>query len=485
MRNHNLSRLTTSETAEHFDGGVGLAREHYDLALIQARAQELIDSHEAIEHDNWELEPEVNARTAIFEELTAKGHLSRVAFEGGIDDVNQKTLRRLLNGWSDRLPDWEKKRRFYELVEELIIQNAWQDIVDGRLPPDTIIFTISDYPEEASDEFAHLIGYRSLNKKGMVRGTHFETDEFGNWTRVNEQISRSNSLDRSSTTLMRSIDPSTNAFGSSLDVLSNQILASRRTFPDGVVDLQRVLDKNSGPNVLYGEFADHQFLPAYEELRELSARRESQAEHYTKRLASFERQLNYDYKSGRITYDQKLAHLNRERTKIVDEICLLSPDYAHDARGEKSAKLYRLAALSMASGDHGQGARYLQDAIAAKDPRAAAVCGGVGSALSLVAESQAESEAKAIYASARENKTKWKWRKGYCIVDVCGSKNKFVEVGPCSVCRDCQDVFDGNIKVDVLAPIKEHLKSIEQARAVKEANEQARIAEQTALKAAA
>lgn len=51
-----------------------------------------------------------------------------------------------------------------------------------------------------------------------------------------------------------------------------------------------------------------------------------------------------------------------------------------------------------------------------------------------------------IYKGKRKgkapNRNEWEWKKGYCVVDNCEVKNKFVRVGPCNVCEKCQVIFD-------------------------------------------
>jgi hypothetical protein len=422
-------------------------------------AEGLIAARERIEHDNWENEPEINARTALFEELTAKGHLSRIVFDGGIDITNQRTLKRLLNGWSDNLPQWEKDRRLAEIVEELIVQQAWGDIKEGLLSPDVLITTVSDYPEMAPADSAHKIGYRALNYKGMVRVHSFEQDENGQWHRVIEQISRSNSNNSSSHTFLNSIGENARISGGSQVVLSSQVLAMRAELPNGVVDVQRILDKLSGENIRYGEdvtvAVDAGRLPDYEELREVSQEREKQAEIYIKRLADFERKLDLRYKKGEITYIQKQAVLYEERTKIVNEICLINPDYALDARGELSAKYYKKASLAMAAGDDAAGMQHFSSAINSADERASVVCGGNG----VDPSKNVSQEAQKMYNSAKENRKNWIWKKGKCQVDECPTRKQkdLTKVGPCDVCAGCQSLFDKKMP---LRQINSYYKSI-------------------------
>lgn len=412
-----------------------LAREYYDVEDFEKQAQGLIDGRQEIEHDAWQGQQSINARTALFEELTAKGHLSRIEFDGDMDEVNRAVMRRLLNGWSDHWPKWELERRFYEIVEELIVQQAGRDIQVGILPKDTIIGTNSNFPESADDNYAWRIGYRSLNRKGMVRTTHFEQNNSGEWVRVVEQISRSNSNDGSSGILL-------GTRGDSLTVLSNQFITTRSQCPDGVVGIQRALDSIAGPHIRYGE--DYRIvsnLPTYEDLRGVSYAREAQAKDYIKRLADFEVQIDVEYKQGRISYDQKLSMMYEEREKIVNEICLLSPSYAKDARGDLSAVYYEKAAIAMASGNDTMAQHHLSSAMRSADPRASAVCGGIGHS-----KAEQEQAVAQVYASAKAARENWKWTTGLCIVKKCPTRPAKTEVGPCEVCRGCQSLFDKGLE---------------------------------------
>jgi len=411
-----------------------LAAELFDKLALEEKARRLIHEREAIEHDQWEQEPEINARTAIFEELTAKGHLSKVEFDEPPELTNERTLRRLVNGWSDSLPEWEMKRRFHEIVEELTIHETWRRIQDGELPADTIVVTISDFPEMCDDNLAPRIGYRALNKKGMVRVTDFE-----NGVRTVEQVSRSQSNDGSSE---RFFGNQGFVVGSGSDrVLSNQLIATKRHFVDGVVDVQRALDSLAGPNVLYGE-RDNQdpMLPTYEELRQGSADRENQAQNFIKKLADFERELNFAYKSGRITYQEKMLAINNRREELVNEIIILRPSYAKDARGEVAAEHFEQASLAMAAGNDAAGVAYLEKAIATSDPNAGVVCGGSGESIQSTESGRAKAER--LYKEAKEERKNWKWSKGLCVVKECPTRPAKTDVGPCEVCRKCQNLFD-------------------------------------------
>ena len=424
------------ETLEQTDllNGPKLAAEVYDRQALEDEAWGLIAGHQRIEHDSWPQEPEINARTALFEELTAKGHLSRIEFSEHPDIVNQRTLQRLLNAWSENLPYWEKQRRFHEIVEELINHRVWDSIKDGLLPEDMLVITHSNFPSTAPEHQATAMGYGVINRKGMVRATSFEGGK-----RVMEQVSRSNSDDGSAELFFMSngleVEPG------ATQILSHQVLGDRRAFPDGVVDVQRALDNLAGPNIIYGENKLEAGLsvPAYEDLRQVSAAREEQAETFIRQLADFERQLDTEYKKGLMSYEQKLSQINRVRKDIVNQICLIDPSYASDARGADTVEYFEQASLAMAAGDDAVGVQHFESALAAADHRAGAVCGGSGLT---AAEIVQKSEAGRLFQEAKAERKNWKWKKGVCLVKECPSRPAKTEVGPCSVCRKCQTIFD-------------------------------------------
>jgi hypothetical protein len=154
------------------------------------------------------------------------------------------------------------------------------------------------------------------------------------------------------------------------------------------------------------------------------------------------------YKKGEITYNQKQSLIYEERTKIVNEICLLDPDYARDARGELSAKYYKKAALAMAAGDDAAGMEAFASAINTADERASVVCGGNG----FDEQQNASPEAKAMYSSAKANRKNWIWKKGKCQVDECPTRKQKdqIKVGPCNVCAGCQNLFDKKMSLNAI-----------------------------------
>ncbi|MEI9913737.1 MAG: hypothetical protein WDN66_01910 [Candidatus Saccharibacteria bacterium] len=76
-------------------------------------------------------------------------------------------------------------------------------MIEGFLPPDTEVCEISDYPEALR---GLSLGYRDTNKKGMVRTTGLVSHGDGRYTRVIEQVSRSNGSQPSTFNFLGSIN---------------------------------------------------------------------------------------------------------------------------------------------------------------------------------------------------------------------------------------------------------------------------------------
>lgn len=409
--------------------------DHFD---VQAEALCLIDKHQQKEIIKPPQEYRDNARTALFEAVTASGHLSTIELTGKTEDVNQQVLNRLLNGFSGELPPHEAKRRIKEICEELTIQRVQALIMEGQLPTDTEVVTISDYPDELDDTAAIAIGYRPYNRKGMVRSTGFQFHPDGSSTRIIEQISRSNAradetvqfLQRQNVAILETDQPDVN-------VLGTQLLTNRYDYADGVVDLQRRLDMFKGEGIMYGE-SPAETTVNYEHLREVSAEREERLQHFVKELAQLEEQLDKKVLNGNITRQEAGAAYYNSARDIVRAICLFDPQYTKDALGEKSVATYERAARLMASGDSGGAA----DMVSANSGNEQAVtfCGNGEATKASQHMSAAQSEAlKRRLNDAKEN---WTWTKGTCRTSMCPTRPEKTMVGPCRACRGCQNLYD-------------------------------------------
>jgi len=408
--------------------------ELFDVEQIWIEARQKIETHSSLQTPEMFNESFINGETSLFEELTASGDFSRIEFEGDQAQVHRATLQRLLNGWNESAPQWEKRRRFWEICEELTVYGIFCKVQSGELPEDTVVGTISNIPDGASEDEIHDEGYRPLNQKGMVRTYHFEKTATG-WRRVLEQVSRSNSNDTTAHEWL--VDEGIYSLRQSEAVLANQFVTTQRHLPDRAISIVMALDARASEDVLYGEpraEALRRGRPEYHKLREVSRQRRDQLSMYSEEMAEHDVALQGQVKRHEITYQKKLWKMRQEQTKLIDRILLLAPEYARDARGELSARYWYRASLDFAHGDFEAAERNVKSANEATDPRAASVCGGGGKN-----PEEASRLAKETVEKAKEDKKKWKWKQGVCQVKTCRKK---AEVGPCSVCRSCQYVFD-------------------------------------------
>lgn len=380
-----------------------------------------------------------NARTALMEALTASGHLSRVEIGGSLEEINHQVLSRLLNGWDESLPLHERQRRFAELCNELVIQETQLKIVSGELPEDTSVVEVSDYPLALDDETATSLGYRRGNRKGMVRSTHLRRDEDGGYTRIIEQVSRSNGTPASTFRFYKAAGVPLEKGVADVAVLSAPFRYSSDRYVDGVVDVMRRLDKQDVNQVLYGDTPDKATRHApYEELREESFRREAEIESYIDDLADLEEQLDALRADGDIDETDRLVIFKEEVDRILTAICTLEPAYAEDTFGTKAAPCFAEAGQLYALGQGELASRALAEAHLLKE--VVTFCG-----MSLTVEQAQQQKGLkvndflSLLEKGREN---WKWKKGICQVKECPSRPAKTEVGPCSVCRKCQKIFD-------------------------------------------
>jgi len=47
-----------------------------------------------------------------------------------------------------------------------------------------------------------------------------------------------------------------------------------------------------------------------------------------------------------------------------------------------------------------------------------------------------------------DDRDDWEWTQGMCQIDECLTRPSIVDVGPCSICHDCQDKFDGGMSLE-------------------------------------
>ncbi len=407
-----------------------------DQAVIEVRAQALIDSrHEQPEVPVYMSEYRDNARTALMEAMTLSGHLSVVEISGTLEEINQQVLNRLLNGWNDNLPEHEKKRRFAEICEELVIQETHQAIVLGILPPDTEVAVVSDIPVVVMKG----IGYRYSNGKGMARSTGLRFNADGTFTRVIEQVSRSNS---GPDTTLRFLEDQSVPYdpheAPDVAALKAPFLHTRHDFIDGVVSIQRTLDRYAGANVLYGDLPEaSQRHVGYDQLRQESMRREKDVEAYVDGLAELEEQLKTKVSEGELSVSESSAIFEGEIERILDAVCLLHPEYTEATYGKEAVAIFNKAALMVQQGNHDQAALYLEAHSFMK--QTIIFC---GMEITIKEAKELGLRVNELGELVENGEDTLKWKKGICRVEACPTRPGKTEVGPCSVCKQCQAVFD-------------------------------------------
>lgn len=430
------------------------ARVFFDRQEIEAQAQELIETRDR-QPNVVVLRQEYmdNARTALMEALTASGHLSRIEISGSLEEINRQVLNRLLNGWDEALPGHEKERRFHELCEELIIQKTHAAIVAGELPAETAIAIASDCPVVRMDG----IGYRYDNKKGMVRSTHLQENPGGSYTRVIEQVSRSNSGWSTTFPFLASCGVTAEAgYAPDVAALRTPVIYSQRDYVDGVVDIQRRLDHYAGKDIIYGDKkSDKPEHIAYENLRQESARREAEIENHIERLAKLEEWLNGQVKEG-LSQKEAISIYQAEIHNILRVVCMLSPDYAEATFGKAAAVNYITASNMVAMGQYEQAQNFLEAQGHLERP--ITFC---GMTLSVKEAKELGIPVSETGELIEESVASWEWKPGVCRVESCKKKT---DVGPCNVCRKCQDMFDAGDDPTKRPAIKSNVSSLAEKR---------------------
>ncbi|HSX46972.1 MAG TPA: hypothetical protein VLF87_03225 [Patescibacteria group bacterium] len=411
-----------------------------DRVGIEAEAWNLIQTREHF--DGVEMEQQEyhdNARTALMEALTAAGHLSRIEITGTIEDINRQVLSRLLKGWDDSLPVHEKERRFLEICEELTIQRLHSLMIEGRVSKSLQVGLISDYPLALDAKTATTLGYRFKNKKGMVRTTSLRDNEDGTYTRIIEQVSRSNGTQQSSHAFL---NDSGIRFGleksPDLMVMATPFVFSQEDYVDGVVDIQRRLDTYGGPGVLYGDTGESAALhPAYENIRTESAAREGRIEAYIEGLSKLERKLNDFVNDGQLSRHERTAIFGEEVDRILSAICLLEPEYVKATYGDRMVPIFEQASQLYVQGHQAEALQLLAMNNQLKD-----VIVFCGMAISLERAKEMGLEVNGLGELVEKGKESWKWKQGVCRVQACPSRPGKTKVGPCEVCEKCQTKFD-------------------------------------------
>lgn len=410
------------------------SRDSHEIFSPQA-IDELVDyvisNYKPEKRTPWRGEYEDNARTMLFESLSAKGHLSRVEFTGDPKEIHEMILQRLINGLhAPCLHPHEYKRRKAEIREEIVIWLVQERVRTGQLPPDTEVLTDSTFPdsEVMTDEEAENMGYRPKNRKGMLRSVGFKFKPSGKVCRVLEQLSYSNSSSKASLA-RRGIT------GGDVVSIGRPSIYSRSDVPGGVVDVMKKMDL---AGYICGEKPDKdEVAVSYENIRAVSAHREEMIDLFTKELADYERAI--DAPSSLLS---RQDYYNKTK-EIVRRICTAFPEYTADALGQQVVDTYKRAHNKVAAGDFAGATESIAETAHLESEIVA--CGG-SSNISQQDKQQlanmSEREKADFINKLKQDAEKLKWAAGQCRILKCPSAGKTVKVAQCHVCESCQAIFD-------------------------------------------
>jgi hypothetical protein len=402
------------------------ADEVVDRAMIEALAWQLIENYEAAPKALRKNEAEDNARTALFEALTASGHMSVVELAGDQREVHQQVVQRLLNSYfRPNIPTAEQARNFEELCEELVVQAVFEQIEQGYLPENTKINTLSEYAHSLGQN-ARKWGYRPTEDndrtgKGMARETSFGVDENGAYKRIIKQISRANTYAPATSEKLRKAGLNLPLRSGETDVqlLGSQLLSVRY----GALEVVQLLDRmQRGMKGMYGETADKEMTP-YERLEEVSRLREAAVESHVDELAEFERSLDKLFEEGSITAaerDKRYIYAVREHVRAI---CVRFPSYTRDAFGQDVVKDYEEAHRQFASGDVSGAAATVSGASSRES--AITICGGSTENQSQDPNDPNKNDQSLEEILERLLMKDWKKRVKHC--PICGNKNVMAE----------------------------------------------------------
>ncbi|HSW66926.1 MAG TPA: hypothetical protein VLI54_07360 [Bacillota bacterium] len=419
--------------------GFQVAYEQFDRETIEREAHALVDGHSEFMSKSAEMYHD-NARTSIWEGLTASGHLSRIEIRGSLEEINAQVLKRLLNGLRDDLPAHEYQRRFAELCNELIIQRLHRGIAAGAVDPTTAVHELSDFPTLMLN--SEKQGYRGKNVQGMSRSTTLAAHDDGTYTRIIEQISRSSSTDGSTGSFLKAAGARVEQRATpDIDTLNTPLVYSTAEY-DGAVEIQRLLDSHAsqiaGEPVRYGDrLSDVPDSIPYDKLREESRARENMVAFYEPVLAEFERSLDAAFDAGFINNEQRIGQYGLQLVNVLRAICGRAPQFAKACFGERAAEYYEAASNLHAQGRTVEARQMIDSARAVEEP--VVVCGIlIPAELATQLGLQATSVEK-LLELGQEN---WTITKGICRIKNCPSP-KPTEIGPCQVCMlNCQPKFD-------------------------------------------
>jgi hypothetical protein len=282
-----------------------------------------------------------DCRTQLFEKLIARGHVSEVWSSWSKEHqgftAGTSLIRNVLVSGLDHpaIHNFEFERRTIELHEELLVEELYKN---GNLA-DQAIVRVSPLPDDNYAAVGKNYGYDYDSRKYMIRW--IEVDDRGQrLTRTLSMVGSDTRLITQALTELGLKELETDELSSS-GVLMTAFLVEKGIFPNGPIDLGRLIDKVTPGQVFLGKRGE---TGDYATLGEISKSRERSAENQVRDFAKAVIGIAASRQNQPEAYKLVLS-------KTIDSICLADPDMVREAIGEESYKLYIKARQASRAGE--------------------------------------------------------------------------------------------------------------------------------------
>lgn len=276
-----------------------------------------------------------DVRTALFEALIERGHISVTKSEWNEDEqgfhMGGLLYRDLLErSFDDRLILAEYERRLVELHEELFIEELHRSgLLEGK-----VLLTISPFPDDMSAQWARELGYKEKTRKYMIRWVEVEDG-----VRTTKQLSMSGSDTRVLSGFLRMYGYLDGPDLTATEILNSPILLEKDQFAD-IAQVASSIDAIAGQDVFLGGAPNGD---SYDTLESVSQEREE-------RLLSSIDGMVYDLlkaeqaiSSGSLAPEKAMREYARILLKTRNAICVVDPEMVRESVGEKAYNNFRKA----------------------------------------------------------------------------------------------------------------------------------------------
>lgn len=277
-----------------------------------------------------------DARTALFEAITERGHVSvtRSIWDADMEGFvsgNVPIMKMLENALDGRLISAEYERRQAEIHEEAFVEAAY---ASGLFRNGNAVLTFSPYPDDIPETHAAGLGYKHSTKKYMIRW--ITVDDEGE--RTTKQLSMSGSDSGLITEFLR-----INGYYdgdkdlSSTEILGTTLLVAHSDL-EGLADVARQLDQLSGDGTYMGGEPNRDSYN-YECIEAVSANREKLLEQQIDSFTDSLIEIAISNVSGEANLYQAHDRYMEEFEKTRKLIARAEPELVRETIGDKSADL--------------------------------------------------------------------------------------------------------------------------------------------------